>query len=971
MEEKSINSKKMALTEALQSTKILLGSICIGLFIFTLLNLPIVNPLDEILTSKVVVSKDINDFTKYPNLEIRDKNTDALKMSGSLINHTSSCADYCESVFTITIYDYGKLIEDVRFYSILNDGSKIEQNIKNYQFYIKTSEKEVDVNNHTFVCEETGKVLINGTKEEKCYFKLIGTYKESVPVWEVLDIEKEFDPGAYTLKIYGKKSLYKNVDWQIKTKEQWLTDWAYWGASVYEKADGNYNSCQTTTDFSGVLFAANRNASISVVVLDIETSGNLPNNLTFWSMEPTAFVDDEIFTAGGNRNINVSVNWSIQGGKNYTIAMRRNSGASFNQSLGGTWSFPFKRTFVNFSNGTYSTDSGGGWPKYGSPFGFRGLLFRFSNVYSNSPANLSYFYVNENIPFNCSAVSYSSLKNITLLVNGVRNGTVSLTGVNIENSTIFNRYYSSIGYNSWICEVCDVDNDCGLSENKTFTVGYFAERSQVYTTPILERTINTFYLNVSYNESKYTNSFAYLNYNGTRYSSTRTGSNNNYSFARSLTSPDVTISTNYSFVWEVVLNNGTDFYVNSTSKQQTVNPFAVDNCTTNNVYAFNFTQKDERTQTAFVGTNQNTTAEVEIQIYSYDRLYNAQNYTTKFNKFDTFPICINSTLSDGSKYSIDMQVRYYADEYDVEFYNIQNGTLDSTHLYQNISLYSLKNDSVQNFKITYKDASLLPVENALIQVQRKYVDEGVFKVVEIPRTDANGETLIHLDLNNIIYTFVVTKNGQVLATFNNMIPQCQNPLLTTCYINLNSYSSTISTTDFTVIDDFSYTIDFNRTSRGITVVYSVPSGSVSTVLLNATKADSLGTTQVCSQSLTSASGTLLCTVPNSFGNGTLYVSLYKDASLIARGSISLSQTPTEIYGSNMIFLTIFLFMTLIGVGVGANPMVTGIFVVFGAIIAVALNLVGTGTSSFIGAGATILWLIIAIIIILIKSSNRQ
>ena len=134
--------------------------------------------------------------------------------------------------------------------------------------------------------------------------------------------------------------------------------------------------------------------------------------------------------------------------------------------------------------------------------------------------------------------------------------------------------------------------------------------------------------------------------------------------------------------------------------------------------------------------------------------------------------------------------------------------------------------------------------------------------------------------------------------------------------------------------------------------------------------DSLGNKSVCDDVLTSSSGTLTCNVPLSFGNGSVIVTVKKDGVVIGGGITSLAQTSKNLYGSNIAFLGVFILLTLIGIGISSSPMITGFFVSLGVILNIVLNLTDTGTSSFIGAGATILWLFIAIIIVLIKGAKR-
>jgi hypothetical protein len=89
---------------------------------------------------------------------------------------------------------------------------------------------------------------------------------------------------------------------------------------------------------------------------------------------------------------------------------------------------------------------------------------------------------------------------------------------------------------------------------------------------------------------------------------------------------------------------------------------------------------------------------------------------------------------------------------------------------------------------------------------------------------------------------------------------------------------------------------------------------------------------------------------------------------MGQGQMNLATLPTTTYNGFIVFLTIFLILTLFGAGLSDNPVFTVIFFMVGVILLFALNLVAN--NGFIGAGATILWLIIAIILVIIKGGKR-
>ena len=129
--------------------------------------------------------------------------------------------------------------------------------------------------------------------------------------------------------------------------------------------------------------------------------------------------------------------------------------------------------------------------------------------------------------------------------------------------------------------------------------------------------------------------------------------------------------------------------------------------------------------------------------------------------------------------------------YETEFYYIQNYSLTNATAYQNITLYDLLNASSQVFELVVKDAAFIALEDALIEVKRKYIEDGVFRIVELPKTDRNGETIAHLTLNDVIYTFNIVKYGATIATFNDVRAVCATPTLSSCVIDFNAFATEV------------------------------------------------------------------------------------------------------------------------------------------------------------------------------------
>ena len=255
----------------------------------------------------------------------------------------------------------------------------------------------------------------------------------------------------------------------------------------------------------------------------------------------------------------------------------------------------------------------------------------------------------------------------------------------------------------------------------------------------------------------------------------------------------------------------------------------------------------------------------------------------------------------------------------------------------------------------------------MIKIDRKYIENGTFYTTEIPKTDAKGVTSASLETDDVIYNFYIYDNSVLISTFTNVLAICQTPLVSTCSIDFNAFQTGISIPDFELGNDFNFTLGYNSTSKVVSSVFNIPSGEPSTILLEVIREDTLGTA-VCSDTLTSASGTLTCTVPASFGNSSVLAKIYKTGVEQGRGNVKLDQSSSDIFGPILIMLSVLVMLTLIGIGISDNPIVSAVFLFVGVLLLFAMNLVQS--TGFYGAGATVLFLGIAIILVIVKAGRR-
>ena len=706
---------------------------------------------------------------------------------------------------------------------------------------------------------------------------------------------------------------------------------------------------------SGVIINVTYNTSLSVITKSPLSNGSVASLYLRGGFATGSLLQNVSFV--GN---NATFNYDLNTTSTYLVVVS-SGGSSYysrysNQSGSPTW-YPLsnKQITVNWTVRLNANE-------------FRDYTDNIEYIYtdnSTAPTVTLYSPVNE---FNTTiqtnylianvSTNGASITNVSLIINGTINQTNTSGFATAYNFTIALPYAKW----NWTIQSYASSNEVTLATARNISVLRANLVSNTYDPFVIEQTLTNFYSNFTLS-SGLSISGINLTYNQTNYSATFSAVNSSfYNVSVSLTTPLVIADINKTFNWTIGFTDGT--FLTTSSYQQRVLDFSLDDCGANTIMIFNFSHFDEDLKANLSNTALNTTINLNVLLYpNGSKITPTINFSNNYNEINPARVCISDALGSSIFYT-DVEVQYFADTYNKEYYNIQNYSLNaSSNPSQNITLYNLAINNSQNFTITYKDSSFLPVADALIQVQRKYVSEGVFTVVEIPITDINGQAVASLVNNNVLYSFTVTKDGEVLGVFSDVYAVCQNPSINDCNINLNSYSSTIPSTDFSQATDFVYTLTYDNSTRTITSIFSIPSGSVSSVYLNVTTENALGTS-VCNQSVISSTGTLNCVVGSSFGNTTVLAKLYKNGNLIAQGQIKLDQDARQIYQGIQITLALFLMFTLIGVAMSDSPVFTVISLMVGVILLFILNLVDS--TGYYGAGATILFLIIAIILIIVK-----
>jgi len=464
-----------------------------------------------------------------------------------------------------------------------------------------------------------------------------------------------------------------------------------------------------------------------------------------------------------------------------------------------------------------------------------------------------------------------------------------------------------------------------------------------------------FYLKVNITDVSTTPTDVYLILNNTNYTSPVLVSSDNGSLYQYNYSKEVTLlqedgnatgmiqGWNWTYTIEDVV---TDY--STGIKNITVYSIEIDNCSTYNYSLINLTLLEEELQTKLTNS---TEIETAINIYDITGEIRMFNYSGLSNT-NPSTICMNSELFNDPSYYLNAIVRYKALGYENEYYNIQNSTLTNNTAFQNINLYDLNTTDSTEFRLTFTGSDFSAVEDALIYLDRQYIAENVFKTVELPKTDSNGQTVLHMVRNDVIYNIRVVKNNEVLGTFNNLIAFCDDFTIGDCKIDLNAFDTGEQIFDYSSDLGILFTGPrYNTTTDKVVFDFITYDGTSKLIEMVVTRSDIFGNRTVCTTEVESPSGRLTCDIDENVEDTDLGTSISVDGSFAIFNVVKLDPTNYGTPGYLVFFILIFSFILLF------SESKSGVLI--GIVLAVAGGIgLGMITGDLIGVGASGLWIII-------------
>lgn len=586
-----------------------------------------------------------------------------------------------------------------------------------------------------------------------------------------------------------------------------------------------------------------------------------------------------------------------------------------------------------------------------------------------APTNNSGFFSPSAI-FNATiSPSNTNLTNATIFV-WFQNGTLfnqtlkTLSGSGVNN-TFFNiSNFGIVANYKWNVYACAVPNVCNFApSNLTFSYDGVVN-GNIYNTTTIELSRETFTTNVTIPNNLVIGS-AVLWWNGTEYSGTTTTSGANILLSRTITIPSGVGTKNW--FWSLTFTNGVNF--NLSNNNQIVTALSIDNCATGTFVIYNFTMRDETTRKILNGSGNSTAFKIDLLISPYGTSPLGSepylNYSNSFNNTNPVLICLGSNINN-TRYRTDIVASYSATGYVQKFYYADNLTLTNSTPnvvgVGKIDLHDLLLTDSTSFLFSFTDENNVAVPNVIVHTLRKYIGIGQILEVERSKQDNNGQTIVHLVEEDVIYQFNITQNGKQIFLSDEYTAKC---IETPCSISLTAQTSGNQFPDpseWFNLPNGTYGLIVNKTTRVVSLVFNLDESG--TMNLSIYSYNGTAEIIVASGSTTATSGQVDVTVPILYGNQTFFAVVYHNNAFVTSQWVDLVEDGSTYYAKMGLLLAFLAILVIGAIGIDQGEFVL-LWLGLGVVLSVAMLFMSVTWNVLM-----ILFVVIGLIIYKISSRRR-
>lgn len=415
----------------------------------------------------------------------------------------------------------------------------------------------------------------------------------------------------------------------------------------------------------------------------------------------------------------------------------------------------------------------------------------------------------------------------------------------------------------------------------------------------------------------------------------------NVTYLYTALTPNITSTTTIGFSWNVSILGGTNY---TYFANHTVTSIALLNCSAGFTPVVNVSVFYESMYPLLLTSDFRYVA----YVYFNNDYSNPYVVNSAWNDSTSFAICINTS---GVNYTYDLYAQYYADGgFNERIYLYkQNG---NTTLYMYAGNYNGTTETLV-LNLNVKDNSYLTYRNIVGHLERYYISEDTWRIVQWDKSDEYGRMIFNVREKDTDYRL------KFYDTSNNLL-KSTDVMKFYCVGGYCDLVQIISPTSTTTANNLSIINSYNNVSQVVTTSWTDVSNLTSSLRIYVTKETFQHSIIICNTTGTGSSGLVVC--DTSAYNGTIGVRVYSTASperavytyffnKVEQSLMNILGTKEGSFWGGMFMVAIASF------GVVVSPVVGMVLAIFGLIILSFLGMV-----TFISTTMIILVIIVAVVL---------
>lgn len=363
---------------------------------------------------------------------------------------------------------------------------------------------------------------------------------------------------------------------------------------------------------------------------------------------------------------------------------------------------------------------------------------------------------------------------------------------------------------------------------------------------------------------------ANLIYNGSSYTSTKVNTAaENYTIYTSIEIPSVSTSTAKTFYESYTLTTGTGTtYVNSSVYNHTIVNLQAINittlaCSAGYFEAVNYSFFDEENRTSIKNLTLRYNFKYGISNASANEFYGEILDT------EVLRLCVNSSANN---YELGYgEIEYSKSGYTSRRFYMYDNYAISNSTTQEYKLYILVNSLATSFLFDIENNLLDPLQGKLLALLRWYPSVNQYDVVEMAKTDENGQSVMKVHTEDVDYRLGIYEIDGTLLKIT-------DPVRMACLINPCTYSVKVTSddTNYFYVNNIQSSLYYDDTNERFIFTWNDPSQIVDSMRLVVEKDLGYQRVEVCNTTTSGYSGAIACSVVNQ--TGTFIAKAYKTAS---------------------------------------------------------------------------------------------